>query len=391
MAKKIHWLGAGLSSGRGILRLHNQKHKLSLYNRTVSKGEELVKQLGISQDSVDVQSLDLQKLDSVLTPGDVVVSMLPANFHPEIAQMCLRASTHLVTTSYLSDAMKAYDHVAKEKRLCFVNEVGLDPGIDHVFAHALVQDLNKQGLGATNLPMRFESYCGGFPKVANAFRYKFSWSPVGVLRALQNKARYLRSSQVQEARYPWKALTEYQIGDECFEAYPNRDSIPYINEYNLSKANLTEFVRGTLRLGGWAAAWKDVFTQIESAAPADLEKLGDALWKQHAYGKDEADRVVLSVSLKVFDENHDSKNHGHIKWGRSLSIDASGFGRDSAMASLVSIPAAIAVHDVICGIATPGVSGAPNDEESVSRWLGIIKQEGFIIRDETISKASRES
>ena len=149
------------------------------------------------------------------------------------------------------------ESVAKEKKLTFVNEVGLDPGIDHFFTHLLVDDLNQEQISDINVS--YKSYCGGIPAQPNEFKYKFSWSPLGVLKALNNPAEFIEDFKEKKILKPFEHITNYKINGETFESYPNRNSLPYIKEYMFPNSwNIKQFVRGTLRLDGWKNAWGDI-------------------------------------------------------------------------------------------------------------------------------------
>ena len=130
----IHWLGTGLSAIPGLKMLIENGHSVIVYNRTVDKAIEALS--GVNGDYKVVQ-FSLETVQENTAAGDVVVSMLPGNFHVPVAELCLSLNAHFVSSSYISDEMRALDDNAKEKKLCFVNEVGLDPGIDHSMSHAL--------------------------------------------------------------------------------------------------------------------------------------------------------------------------------------------------------------------------------------------------------------
>ena len=138
----IHWLGAGLSSGPGIAALARRRGNVVLWNRTVEKAQALVKTIG-SSEGLSVEALDFDRLAEIVQPGDVVISMLPGAFHTQVAQLSLQADAHMVTTSYLSPEMQALDVEAKAKGLVVLNEVGDDPGIDHLFAQILVDEQRR--------------------------------------------------------------------------------------------------------------------------------------------------------------------------------------------------------------------------------------------------------
>jgi saccharopine dehydrogenase (NADP+, L-glutamate forming) len=342
---------------------------LTLWNRTVAKAREALRGGG-----VEVAAYDPGALAKRLLGGDVVVSMLPAPMHPEIARLCLECGAHLVTTSYLSPAMRALDDAARARGLSFVNEAGLDPGLDHMMAHQLVSEYRAAAKPGD--VVSFYSYCGGIPANPGPFTYKFSWSPAGVLRALTNPARSLVDGVETTTTKPWTVVKEWSVGGETFEVYPNRDSLPYVEEYGFDKSwKLGDFVRGTIRARGWKAAWAEIFGQIETAQPGAIEALSDELWKQHQYGEGDPDRVVLVVRLVV-------TNGGRVTWRQGFVLDEEGTADRTAMAYLVSTPAALAVEDVLSGRMKTGVHGAPESPEAIARWFGAIEADGIRVRRE---------
>ena len=367
----IHWLGAGLSSVPGIRRLAQSQRSFALWNRTLSKARA-----ALADGSGDARELNWSELTAAVQSGDVVVSMLPADLHQRVAELCLQAGAHFVCSSYLSSAMEALDTEAKAQGLRFVSEVGLDPGIDHLMAHALMADYQASGLMNPAHEHRFRSYCGGFPSAPNDFRYKFSWSPLGVLRALKTPARWIEDGAEVSTDKPWKALSSYAVnlpdGEETFQAYPNRDSIPFAEPYGFSSEfNLQAFVRGTLRLDGWAEAWEGIFAVVDSSATGEdeLKRLSDSLWKCHAYEPDESDRVILHVELTVTDG-------GQPIWSGAFALDERGNESGSAMARLVSKTVSIAVEAVLDGNLPPGVSTAPSDPRIADAWMTKLTASG---------------
>ncbi len=374
---RVHWLGAGLSSGPGIRRLATQGLPLTLWNRTVDKARQVL--AGVVT-SADVRAYEIPALTGALKRDDIVVSMLPAPMHPEIARVCLDAGAHLVTTSYISDAMRALDGEAKDKGLRLVNECGLDPGLDHMLAHKLVAEYRASAGFAPTNRLSFRSYCGGFPKIPNAFRYKFSWSPLGVLRALRSPARALMGGAVREVPRVWEAIERFRVdgpgGAESFEAYPNRDSMPYVDEYGFDHAwPLETFVRGTLRLAGWSAAWQDIFAKVGALSDVELAALADELWRAHQYAPGEPDRVVLYVGLRA------TSTSGAVVFDRASVMDEAGSATESAMGALVSLPATFAVDDVRAGRVRAGVHGAPSDAGTIARWFGALAEGGMRVRE----------
>ena len=365
----IHWCGTGLSAIPGLRQLITNGHDVIVWNRTIEKAMSAVGDITKS-----IKEFDIHELDKHLEKGDIVVSMLPGDWHVPLAKLCLKSRSHFVSSSYISPEMQELHNVAIETGLCLVNEVGLDPGIDHLMAHTLIEDYrNSKGQDDEN-DISFFSYCGGIPKVKNPFCYKFSWSPLGVLKALKSPSRSIKGFKEFDARRPWNAISTYTAPlpvPEEFEVYPNRDSLPFIDQYRLdSNWKIKEFVRGTLRLRGWENAWSEIFSEIEKLSGENddekLAKMSDQLWVENAYDKNEVDRVVLVVSLKA-------SNGEETKWHKTYVLDAHGDSVSTAMARLVSLPVSFAVEAVAQNKIAPGVSAAPSDMSIVNDWLNKIK------------------
>ncbi len=361
----IHWCGTGLSSGPGLRRLIHNGHKVVVWNRTVEKAREVVGEL-----TRDIRPHTLDRLSAALQPGDLAVSMLPADHHVSIAKACLAKGAHFVSSSYIAPEMRALDDEFKAKRLVSINEVGLDPGIDHLMAHDLVARYRASKNYDSGNVLSFTSYCGGVPKIPNPFRYKFSWAPVGVLKALRSPSRSLRDFKELRVDRPWDAITSYDAPlpvPESFEVYPNRDSYPFMEDYRFDKNwKVKDFVRGTLRLKGWAKAWTPVFREIETlsgpSGDARLAEMAAEFLKENSYAPGEPDRVILFVSLKA---ERDGSPLFHETW----AMDAWGDERGTAMARLVSTPVSFAVESVQRGEIVPGVHGAPHDPHVFENWL----------------------
>jgi len=383
--KTVHWLGAGLSSVPGIKKIALSQHPLILWNRTLAKAQEAVEAIDTP---VTVKALDWDVLKDTISAGDVVVSMLPATFHVQVAQLCLEKKAHFVSSSYISPEMHELNNAAQDANLCFVNEVGLDPGLDHLLAHALVEGYQSSPEFNKDNQHFFRSYCGGFPSVPNDFKYKFSWSPLGVLKALKSPAQWIQQGDVAQTPKPWLALGEYEVSlangnTETFQAYPNRDSVPFVAQYGMNDGwNVQEFVRGTLRLNGWAQAWDSLFTQVDTLSGdegmAKLTEISDDLWDKHQYDEGEADRVVLSVVLEVKDPKGEK-----TVFKQAYGMDEKGNEHGSAMARLVSLTVAIAIESLLDGQLATGVSAAPHDKVTVDAWLGQLAQmqEGIFVNE----------
>lgn len=358
---KTHWLGAGMSSGPGLGFLARSPHigSLTLWNRTTDRALRLAEDQGLSPTSV--RAWDAHSFSEAISAGDIVVSNLSANLHPMVARICLDRGAHLFTSSYVSPELRRMSGEATARGLYFFNELGLDPGLDHFFAHVLVERFLKTTARETASPnevrIDFFSGCGGFPRNPGGFRYKFSWSPLGVLRALKNSARWIEGGETREAARPYRDVSARAFFGESFESYPNRDSVPFAEEYGLSSfLNGSSFQRATLRPLGWQRAWREVFGRIEEGDEEGLCLLARDLEERHAYSPGDFDRVVLRVQLKavsrkktIFDE--------------SFTLDATGSEKSSAMAVSVSGTTAIFAERFaqgkLQGRIQPGVHGFP--------------------------------
>jgi len=256
--KKILLLGAGLVT-RPLVNylLDIPGYKLTIASRTLSKAEALV---GNNPNGTALAFNIEEKpedLDGLVAEHDLSISLLPAMHHPTVAKACIKHKKLMVTTSYVSPAMKELDTPAREAGILILNEIGLDPGIDHMSAMRIIHDVEARGGKVTS----FRSYCGGLPAPeanTNPYGYKFSWSPRGVVLAARNDARYMEDGKVVEI--PGVDLFDHfhevrlEELDDAFEAYANRDSIPYIDIYGLKDTQT--MYRGTFRNTGHCVTWK---------------------------------------------------------------------------------------------------------------------------------------
>ncbi|WP_298562454.1 saccharopine dehydrogenase family protein [uncultured Aliiroseovarius sp.] len=366
----IHWCGTGLSAIPGLRRLLEAGREVTVWNRTVEKAQEAVGDL-----TDDIRAFSLEALAGALKPGDIAVSMLPGDLHVPVAKLCLENKAHFVSSSYIAPEMKALDAEFKEAGLACVNEIGLDPGIDHLMAHWLVADYRASDAYDAGNKLSFISYCGGVPKIPNPFRYKFSWSPLGVLKALRSPSKSIKDGAPFDVARPWDAISAYTAPlqqAESFEVYPNRDSLPFMEDYKFDPAwDVDLFVRGTLRLNGWADAWKDVFAEVETlegpAGDARLKEMSDQFWDENSYDDGEPDRVIMCVALKA-------EKDGAPAYHKTYVMDAWGDDRGTAMARLVSTPVSLAIDMVLDGKAPAGVTAATADPEMIETWMGHVKE-----------------
>jgi saccharopine dehydrogenase-like NADP-dependent oxidoreductase len=208
-------------------------------------------------------AFDIQQNEShaIIGEADLVISLLPPPFHPIVAVQCLKYSKHLLTASYVSDEMKAFDKEAREKHLIFLNECGLDPGIDHMSAMQVIDKIRSNG----GTLLSFHSFTGGLIAAdtdpENPWRYKFTWNPRNVVMAGQGTAKFLHEGKFKYIPYQqlFKRTTQVRVEGGDYEGYANRDSLKYIETYGLQ--GIKSMLRGTLRNKGFCAAW-NVLVQL---------------------------------------------------------------------------------------------------------------------------------
>jgi len=257
--KYILVLGAGRSSTSLIwYLLHHADHN----NWTVTVGdisESMARERiagFIKGRVVEFNIEDRERSRKAIAASDVVVSLLPAHLHILAAGICLEERKHLITASYVSDQMKTLDTEAKSKGLLFLNECGLDPGIDHMSAMQLIDKIKAEGGRLTS----FESFTGGLiapeTDLENPWRYKFTWNPRNVVMAGQGTAKFLQEGQYKFIPYQqlFKRTTPVMVpGYGEYEGYANRDSLKYLETYGLQ--GIGTMLRGTLRNKGYCSAW----------------------------------------------------------------------------------------------------------------------------------------
>ncbi|MDG2351058.1 MAG: saccharopine dehydrogenase NADP-binding domain-containing protein [Flavobacteriaceae bacterium] len=263
--RNILVIGAGKSTSYLIKYFIDKADTENLHLTIGDIDVQKAKEITGNNSNVDVIFLDVFDKESrgnAVKNSDIVVSMLPARFHIEVAKDCITYKTHMVTASYVSPEMQQLNKAAKENGLIFMNEIGLDPGIDHMSAMQVLNDIRDQG-GKIIL---FESFTGGLVAPEsdnNLWNYKFTWNPRNVVVAGQGSA----AKFLQEGAYkyiPYNRLfrrTEFLDIDGFgrFEGYANRDSLKYQHIYGLD--NIKTLYRGTMRRVGFSRAW-NIFVQL---------------------------------------------------------------------------------------------------------------------------------
>ncbi|MGW2643154.1 saccharopine dehydrogenase family protein [Streptomyces sp. NPDC001348] len=366
----VHWIGAGLSTGSGLAALCDTADRVRLWHRTEERAARALAGLGLTG-KAEPRAFTLSALTGELAPGDVVVSMLPAPEHAGLLAVCVRRRTHFACSSYVSQAVLDEVPAAARAGLAVLTEAGLDPGIDHLFAHSLIGRARAAIGDGGPATYRLTSYCGGVPAVPNDFRYRFSWAPAGVLNALRSPARYVEEGVETTAERPWEATRPHQVDGESFEAYPNRDSLPFIEQYDLPPAwTPRTFVRGTLRLAGWQRAWTPVFEELERGDDARITALAQELAAAHPTTEADRDRVVLAVALQV------DAGAGRA-WSGSCLLDVVGDAEESAMARCVSRPLALGVRHILTGSLPAGLNRAAGTPARSEEWLAELAADGL--------------
>lgn len=435
--KKILILGAGLVAGALVRYLLAQEgFEVKVASRTLGKAQALVgdaKNGSAEQINVDNRT----ELEHLISKADLSISLLPYVYHPLVAKLCIKHKKAMVSASYVKEEMKALDAAAKEAGIILLNEIGVDPGIDHMSAMQVIDRIRK----SDGKLVSFSSYCGGLPAPDannNPFGYKFSWSPRGVILAGKNPAQYLKDGKVIDISgedlfsYHWPVDIE---GFGTLEGYPNRDSLPYIETYGIH--GVKSMFRGTLRYPGWCETMKKIgelgllneeersdltgltfreFTgklidsarddlkgdlaafldvSLDSHVLSELEWLGllgdeplpeavhsplDVLaarmLEKMQYVPGERDLLVMQHEFIA-----DYKNHREIV--TSTLIDYGVPGGDSSMSRLVGLPAAVAAKMILQGkINLIGVQ-VPVVSEIYEPVLAELKQMGISFNEKT--------
>lgn len=248
--KKVLILGAGMVSRPIVTYLLSKGYSVTLGDLEISKAQAVVNnhQNGKAIE-FDVQNETL--LNELVQNHDIVVSLLPWMFHPKVAKFCIQHSKNMVTSSYVKPEMQALDADAKKVGIILLNEIGLDPGIDHMSAMRIIDQVHGKG----GMIEEFYSFCGALvaPEVEkNPFNYKFTWAPKGVVMAGNNDGKYLRNGKIVEIPTQDLFKDPIQVNFEkigLLEVYPNRDSLPYIDLYGVPETKT--MLRGTFRYSKW--------------------------------------------------------------------------------------------------------------------------------------------
>jgi len=248
--KKVLILGAGLVVKPMVEYLLDNHFELMVASPMKDRADEMINGNPLGS-SLDWSMDDPAMLEKLVEEYDITVSLLPYKYHLDVAKVCLRYGKSLVTTSYIQPGMMDLDAEAKSKGVLLLNEVGLDPGIDHMTAMRIIDHIH----GKNGKVEEFYSICGALPAAESAnnpLKYKFSWSPKGVILASRNSALYLKKGKrvnIESSNLFKDRFTYNFPGVDRLEVYPNRDSVSFIDIYGIPEAKT--MYRGTFRFKGW--------------------------------------------------------------------------------------------------------------------------------------------
>jgi saccharopine dehydrogenase (NADP+, L-glutamate forming) len=396
-------LGSGLVARPIIRYLLSKNHHVTVASNTIDRSEAMIAGHPGGK-SVYWEATDEASLDKLVSQHDITVSLLPYAFHVMVARHCIAHKKNMVTTSYVKPEMKDLDQAAREAGVIILNEMGLDPGIDHMSAMRIIDSVHNREGGI----LEFYSICGALPApeaANNPFRYKFSWSPKGVVMAGNNDAVFLRHGKVVELptrdlfRNPFR-IEFPEVGE--LEVYPNRDSLAYKDIYGIPEAQT--MYRGTFRYKGWcetldllkrlnlisnekidmtgmtygdlmrramavagfgngnvdamtedqnapfahafqALKWLGLFDEMpmNRAIDTTFEVTSDLMIEKMSLGVTERDMVVMQhVFLAAFSD-------GRKEVIRSRMLDFGSMATDTSIARTVALPAAIGVEMILSG------------------------------------------
>ena len=259
---------------------------------------------------------DSDKRENEIMSSDIVISMLPASLHFTVAKDCVRLKKNLVTASYVSQEIAELDEAAKQAGIILLNEIGLDPGIDHMSAMSVIDDIKDNGGELKS----FKSFCGGLVHPDydnNPWNYKFTWNPRNVVLAGQGTAQYIENGDYKYITYTslFERIENMEVLDAgVFEGYANRDSLSYRKSYGLD--GIPTLFRGTLRRKGYCEAW-NVFVQLGMTDDSyKLEESENITNREfvNMFLPFESNLSCEEKLLKKFNLNFDSDIYKKLKW-----------------------------------------------------------------------------
>ncbi|KAI5305135.1 hypothetical protein KEM56_005195 [Ascosphaera pollenicola] len=313
---KVLLLGSGYVAKPTLDVLTESGVEVTVACRTLAAAKELAAGTKNAK-AISLDVSDEKALDEAVSKVDLVISLIPYTFHATVIKSAIRNKKNVVTTSYVSPAMLELDEEAKKAGITVMNEIGVDPGVDHLYAVKTIDEVHQAG----GKILGFYSFCGGLPAPEasdNPLGYKMSWSPRGVLLALRNTAKIVKDGEhveIQGKDLMGSAKPYYIYPAFAFVGYPNRDSTVYPEKYQIPEAK--NVVRGTLRYQGFpemirtlvdigflsdepqeflnsASTWKEATQKIVGASSSSEEDLVAAVSSKTSFKDDEEKQHVIN-------------------------------------------------------------------------------------------------
>ncbi|OBZ72980.1 Peroxisome biosynthesis protein PAS1 [Grifola frondosa] len=416
--KKVLILGSGMVAGPAIAEICKRTDvQLIVGNNSFSEAERLTSPYSNATPAI-VDMDDLAATNRLVAESDIVISLLPVPYHPTVADVCIRHGKHLVTASYISPAMRDLHERAVAADVLLLNEIGLDPGIDHCSALSLIASLRAQNKEIVS----FTSFCGGLPAPEYAedipLGYKFSWSPKGVLSAASNSAEFKlwgEECEIDGSNILQRSFADVPVSDVLkFEGIANRNSLPYAGIYGLGPlSNLRSILRGTLRYPGFcdlmhmfktigllesavtvnpligmlfAGTVEDTsyssLPPLPSRPTAPIDLFATLLAHKLRYEPSERDLVVLSHEIVTRPKvaNAPLTSFTTEEEVHTSSLITYGTASASAMSRCVGLPVAFAALQVLDGrVIARGVQG-PTDKNVYEHILDSLETVGLVER-----------
>ncbi|MEO5990058.1 MAG: saccharopine dehydrogenase C-terminal domain-containing protein [Ferruginibacter sp.] len=304
--KTVVLFGAGKSATVLISYLLKEAENNNWQIIIADSNKDIIEQktkLHPSSEAVEVDITDTDKRHFIIKKADVVISMMPASLHILIAQDCIEFKKNLLTASYVDENIKALNEKAVEAGILFLCEMGLDPGIDHMSAMKIFDEIKEEGGKVTS----FKSHCGGLVAPEsddNPWRYKISWNPRNVVLAGKSGAVYLKDAKEVTEDYEqlFSSNRELEIDQKEYSYYPNRNSLSYIDLYSLH--DVKTFVRTTLRYPEFMSGWDKIIKLklTDEVAKYDTEGLSLESFFINHFKENNLSELFLQLNDDYFKE-----------------------------------------------------------------------------------------
>ncbi|RKF72965.1 Saccharopine dehydrogenase [Golovinomyces cichoracearum] len=446
MFRKVLMLGAGFVTRPTLDILCEAGVNVSVACRNIETAKGLTQ--GVKNATpISLDVTNEQQLDAEIAKNDLVISLIPYTYHATVIRSAILNKKNVVTTSYISPAMLELNDEAKKAGITVMNEIGLDPGLDHLYAVKTIEEVHNAG-GKIN---SFLSYCGGLPSPENSdnpLGYKFSWSSRGVLLALRNAAKYYKDGKIVEiaGKDLMGTAKSYHIYPGfAFVAYPNRDSTSYKQRYNIPEAQT--IIRGTLRYQGFPEfirvlvnigflsdesqtylqepiSWKEATKNILSAPSSSVQDLKLAIASKSEFqSAEEKERIISGLSwIGIFSDEkiiprgnpldtlcatlekkmqYEEGERDMVMLQHKFEIEHKDGSKEtrtstlveygdpkgySAMAKLVGVPCGVAVLQVLDGTISERGIIAPMSSKINNPLIKMLKEKyGIYLVEKTIS------